>query len=64
MLGFGIQVNNGGAHAGPAGLWAPLLLIVAGAVVGGRAGAPRFGAGARGGAGSRPPPASSAGRGR
>jgi hypothetical protein len=55
MLGFGIQVNNGGAHAGPAGLWAPLLLIVAGAVVG---------AGARGGAGSRPPPASSAGRGR
>ena len=35
MLGFGIQVNNGGAHAGPAGLWAPLLLIVAGAAVGG-----------------------------
>jgi hypothetical protein len=35
MLGFGIQMNNGGAHAGPAGLWAPLLLIVAGAAVGG-----------------------------
>ncbi len=35
MIGFGIQVNNGGAHAGPAGLWAPILLIVAGAIVGG-----------------------------
>jgi hypothetical protein len=35
MLGFGIQMNHGGVHAGPAGLWAPLLLIVAGAAVGG-----------------------------
>jgi hypothetical protein len=34
MVGFGIQVNNGGVHAGPADLWAPLLLIVASAVIG------------------------------